>query len=676
MFDEADPAAARPAERAEAMIYRFHDMADADGKDVEGAITTTNYAGEIAAACDRAVPRDDELCAIHVSAIGAAMDVLREARELRLIIWETSMISSARFADIFLSRRAHWDDFVARHRAYLNLDAESLRKEIDDEKKRLRDDDKFAREDAGNATWAPDAPCAAEPLVVHVGLAHDPSRNVEIRMRALRDIGRELQRVCNYGSLGDADCGRLIDYQKMRFRLLRPGGVCDERSPPAPAGLLPSPKLDREFRCPLDGLLPPVPAPLVGDWAPRVRRWRPPPGGVPALLAAEVTAYWRRRRVSAAATRRAADLGADCVLIQVLNRTVYVETPPEKLAAWDAILDGTKAPGDFRPWREQRRVETIGLIMQVADELDDVEVAFCPSDCVMDSEDAGHNRSFYEHHGARVGESPALGLVGCRGSQQIPFPVFTKRSDDLDETIQGWDAVGPGYFGRGRRRHAWASRDARAIFRGGVLGKSCWRGPGQGLNSSDLAKYGDWRLCGRRALFAAANRRPDKFDVHMDFVPLGAQDEYRYAIYAEGHCGWSDRLRFMLFMGAALFLQETNCREYYGLKLEPWVHYVPLDHDFHALDAAYDWAAAHEADVLAMVDNMHAYAEHVVSAAAVRAYAAHVLRHLGGALDYAPAHRPHAVPAAPFHAERHRLLWDNIRRHERVVMGRKPIAYG
>ena len=341
----------------------------------------------------------------------------------------------------------------------------------------MRDDDKFAREDAGNATWAPDAPCAAAPLVVHVGLAHDPSRNVEIRMRALRDIGRELQRVCNYGSLGDADCGRLIDYQKMRFRLLRPGGVCDEKSPPAPAGLLPSPKLDREFRCPLDGLLPPVPAPLVGDWAPRVRRWRPPPGGVPALLAAEVTAYWRRRRVSAAATRRAADLGADCVLIQVLNRTVYVETPPEKLAAWDAILDGTKAPGDFRPWREQRRVETIGLIMQVADELDDVEVAFCPSDCVMDSEDAGHNRSFYEHHGASVGESPALGLVGCRGSQQIPFPVFTKRSDDLDETIQGWDAVGPGYFGRGRRRHAWASRDARAIFRGGVLGKSCWRGP-------------------------------------------------------------------------------------------------------------------------------------------------------------------------------------------------------
>ena len=452
-------------------------MADADGKDVEGAITPENYAGEIAAACDRAVPRDDELCAIHVSAIGAAMDVLREARELRLIIWATSMISSARFADIFLSRRAHWDDFVARHRAYLNLDAESLRKEIDDEKKRLRDDDKFAREDAGNATWAPDAPCAAAPLVVHVGLAHDPSRNVEIRMRALRDIGRELQRVCNYGSLGDADCGRLIDYQKMRFRLLRPGGVCDEKSPPAPAGLLPSPKLDREFRCPLDGLLPPVPAPLVGDWAPRVRRWRPPPGGVPALLAAEVTAYWRRRRVSAAATRRAADLGADCVLIQVLNRTVYVETPPEKLAAWDAILDGTKAPGDFRPWREQRRVETIGLIMQVADELDDVEVAFCPSDCVMDSEDAGHNRSFYEHHGASVGESPALGLVGCRGSQQIPFPVFTKRSDDLDETIQGWDAVGPGYFGRGRRRHAWASRDARAIFRGGVLGKSCWRGP-------------------------------------------------------------------------------------------------------------------------------------------------------------------------------------------------------
>lgn len=53
---------------------------------------------------------------------------------------------------------------------------------------------------------------------------------------------------------------------------------------------------------------------------------------------------------------------------------------------------------------------------------------------------------------------------------------------------------------------------------------------------------------------------------------------------------------------------------------------------------------------------MHAYAEHVLSAAAVRAYAAAVLRGLAAALDYAPTERANAVPAATFLADRRRAL--------------------
>jgi hypothetical protein len=36
----------------------------------------------------------------------------------------------------------------------------------------------------------------------------------------------------------------------------------------------------------------------------------------------------------------------------------------------------------------------------------------------------------------------------------------------------------------------------------------------------------------------------------------------------------------LLLSGSVLLWQETMCREWYTLLLQPWVHYVPVDYHF------------------------------------------------------------------------------------------------
>ena len=101
------------------------------------------------------------------------------------------------------------------------------------------------------------------------------------------------------------------------------------------------------------------------------------------------------------------------------------------------------------------------------------------------------------------------------------------------------------------------------VFRGKVKGKSCYRGSRDGYIAADRRPVEEGVPCGRRRVVAAAAAMPLKVDAAHDYVPLLAQEEYRYQIIAEGHCGWSDRLRLALFMGSrgrVLFLLSKRRR--------------------------------------------------------------------------------------------------------------------
>ena len=95
------------------------------------------------------------------------------------------------------------------------------------------------------------------------------------------------------------------------------------------------------------------------------------------------------------------------------------------------------------------------------------------------------------------------------------------------------------------------------------------------------------------------------------------------------------------------------------------MHYLPVDEGFETLEAIYDWAEDHPDDVATMRSNQHAYAEHVLSAAAVRSYAGAVLRHLASALTYDVALGPDDVAAEGFVAARRKIVEAVVAEHTR-----------
>ena len=56
-----------------------------------------------------------------MSQLGALLEMIAKARDLRLVVWEDSFVSSSRFADLQLNAIEHWTDFEKRPRAYLRL---------------------------------------------------------------------------------------------------------------------------------------------------------------------------------------------------------------------------------------------------------------------------------------------------------------------------------------------------------------------------------------------------------------------------------------------------------------------------------------------------------------------------------------------------------------------------
>lgn len=97
------------------------------------------------------------------------------------------------------------------------------------------------------------------------------------------------------------------------------------------------------------------------------------------------------------------------------------------------------------------------------------------------------------------------------------------------------------------------------------------------------------------------------------FLTKSQQEELRYQIIAEGECQWASRLRDALFMGNVLIIQDYQCIEFYGIRLVPWVHYIPVDYWFLNLTEAVLWAENNQQAVHKMNAEKLAYAKQYLS---------------------------------------------------------------
>jgi len=242
-----------------------------------------------------------------------------------------------------------------------------------------------------------------------------------------------------------------------------------------------------------------------------------------------------------------------------------------------------------------------------------LEFVFCPWDGVI---------SQIKDHPVRNLQEPinpdpiaAFTMIKCTGSMNIPFPVFDIHTEG---SIREWNTRIETIKGDSKK-YSWKLKKEKAVFRGGF--RTCTvnssdEGIG-GIPGVDLGReypilsngkivYKKYPLneCGRARLQnitglledfdVFVNGLPDGFnkemfnrkDVEQGYLPLPEQEKFKYVIYAEGHGGWSSRLKQQLFMGSAIIKQFTTCNEYFALALKPFVHFIPTGYNFNNISKA------------------------------------------------------------------------------------------
>lgn len=173
------------------------------------------------------------------------------------------------------------------------------------------------------------------------------------------------------------------------------------------------------------------------------------------------------------------------------------------------------------------------------------------------------------------------------------------------------------------REYPWEKKKSVAVFRGGS--RTCYPEDGdEAAISSSAVKYLlDQKMlsCGRDALkFAAKHCAAHLLDVEIDAnnMPLEEQERFKYIVYAEGHGGWANRLKTILGMQSAVIMQVNNGNyEWYSQDLQPWVHYIPVDHLFISLPAVIEWANRNDHLVKAISMNADRYFDRYLSASAM-----------------------------------------------------------
>lgn len=183
----------------------------------------------------------------------------------------------------------------------------------------------------------------------------------------------------------------------------------------------------------------------------------------------------------------------------------------------------------------------------------------------------------------------------------------------------------------------WASRKATAFFRGGATGAGVTTEDNTrlhlaSLHDGDLLDVGvvawnsrDKKMRGKGVTFVKSEALP--FDL-APFVPVSAQQTYKYVVYADGHCAAS-RYGSMMRLGALILKVESREDVPGSLWLSPHLRggiingkgakgVARADHlvvagDLSNLVDTVRWARKHDKEVRAIVRRCRALADRVLT---------------------------------------------------------------
>jgi hypothetical protein len=245
-------------------------------------------------------------------------------------------------------------------------------------------------------------------------------------------------------------------------------------------------------------------------------------------------------------------------------------------------------------WDNQRLQWTLEQLKLVRMPDKRMDIVYNPHDCPI--------RGLF-NNATRSDLAPMFGNIRChRVPHILPLPQWYYRRDGSFFTFGG-------IFRNQDWRSTWSQRQGRAVFRGAIR-QSCLLPTPQGPK---FANHSTERPCGRMKLRDVQLQYPYLLDIAFEddqHMPLEEQAlRFKYVIYAEGNCGWADRLKLLLRSGMVILLQDTPCHEWYQELMHPYIHYVPVSNDWSDLVRQIEWLRAHDQKARRIISRAYALGE-------------------------------------------------------------------
>jgi hypothetical protein len=291
------------------------------------------------------------------------------------------------------------------------------------------------------------------------------------------------------------------------------------------------------------------------------------------------------------------------------------------------------------------------LIQIYGNSFPNLEFALSTLDCCVEYLDSDPNKFWgYDRDAFFIqGISPAFTVVHCSNSANIVVPM----RDDRLGNYNTWESTACAIAETKKNFPPLQQRIQRAVLRGEV--RACHlNASDEGLNSTVshsqfMFKGPQWRECGRSGLVWRAfqrDKKPFLYDIQLGtdieeldrlmkdhsapgtVKKLSMIDHQKYVaiIYAHGQCHWANRLEELLWMSSVILLQVGQCKQFYALGLQPWVHYIPVDYNFNNMTNAIEWVIDHIAESETIIHNMNNYAREMVSYISALKYTELLLR--------------------------------------------------
>lgn len=116
--------------------------------------------------------------------------------------------------------------------------------------------------------------------------------------------------------------------------------------------------------------------------------------------------------------------------------------------------------------------------------------------------------------------------------------------------------------------------------------------------------------------------------------------QYQFQIYAYGRCGWSRRLRELTYMQAVVFMETSNCTEYFTSFFRPGVDYVPVAEDFSDLNEKIKQISLDPQLALSISQNWLARGENIFSLSCLLGYIDALIRQYAKLQTFQPKEQP------------------------------------